>query len=160
MRVVERNNTCIRPHHWVRDKLIWAEWFLWKRFRHEGDVVWLRVTPAFLELRMPEWKILQSEDLPHTIFLDVLILIDAALPPLHKSPRVRILDTIMCTGGHHASKATLGSCAIGVDVDDALNLRMIEEEAVHRTIPSSYKTSGKAADVEPLDTFSTIVPAA
>jgi hypothetical protein len=118
------------------------------------------VRPAFVELRVPERKVLQSEDLPGTVFFDVFVLVYAAFPPLDQSTWVRVLDAFVRAGRHHAPKAPFCSCAIGVDVNNSLHLWMVEEEAVDRTIATRDKTLREAADVQALDTLFAIVATA
>ena len=74
---------------------------------------------------MPERKVLQPEDSPRAILLDVLILIYTSLPPLYKATGVRVLNAFVGTGGHHAAEAAFGSGAFSVNVDNALHLGMI-----------------------------------
>jgi hypothetical protein len=64
------------------------------------------------------------------------------------------------TSRHHATEAAFGSGAFGVDVDDALNLGMVEEKSVNRTISAIHKGLGEPANVETLDAVLAIVAAA
>jgi transcriptional regulator NrdR family protein len=66
----------------------------------------------------------------------------------------------VCTGRHHAAEAAFGSGALGIDVDDALNLRVVEEESVNRTISTVHKGLRESANVETLDAVLAIIAAA
>lgn len=109
---MERNNTRVRPHHRLIAKIVWPIWIFWVRFRRKRYIVRFGMRPALLELRMPEWEVLQPEDLPYTIFFDVLVLINATFPPLHESTGMCIFDALMCASGHLATETTFRSRAI------------------------------------------------
>lgn len=126
MSVVKRHNAGIRPEHWVFTQNVWPNGILWKRCLGEWHVIWLGVRPTFVKGRMPKGKILESEDLPHTILFNVLVLVHTTFPPLHQAAGVCVLDTLVCAGGHHAAEAALCMCALCIDVDYALHLRVIK----------------------------------
>lgn len=157
---MEGHHTRVWPEHWVWTQLVRAIWILWEGRGHEWDVVWLGVRPAFVELGMPEREVLEPEDLPYTILLDVFVFIYATFPPLYQPTWVGVLDAFMGARGHHAPEASFGPRAITIYVDDALYLRVIEEEAVHRAVATSYKGFGKATDIQPLHTLLPIVTTA
>lgn len=115
--------------------------------------------PAFVELGVPEREVLEPEDLPHAILLDVLILIYAAFPPLYQPAWVRIFDTLVRTSRHHAPEAPLGARAIAVHIDNALNLGMVEKEAMYGTIAASYEGFGEAINVKTFYAFLAIIAA-
>jgi hypothetical protein len=71
-----------------------------------------------------------------------------------------VLDAFVRAGRHHAPKASFGSCALGVHVDDALHLWMVEKEAVDWSVAASYERLREAADVQALDTLFAIVATA
>jgi hypothetical protein len=158
--VVERHHTRIRPEHRVFAQLIGPIRVVGIRRRQERHVVGLGVRPALLKGRVPEGEVLQAEDLPHAILLDVLILVDAALPPLYEAPRMCVLDALVGARRHHAAEAALRARALGVYVDDALNLRVIKQEAVHGAIAAGDEGFGETADVQPLYALFAIVAAA
>jgi hypothetical protein len=160
MFVVKRHDTRVRPKHRMIAKLIRAIRILGEGRGQKGHVVGLGVRPSFLERRMPEGEVLQPEDLPHAILLDIFVLIDASFPPLYEPARVRVLDALVGTGRHHAAETALCTCTLGVHVDDALDLRMVEQEAVYRAIAAGHKCFGEAANVETLHAFFAIVAAA
>jgi hypothetical protein len=156
---VEGYNARIRPQHRMIAQDIRPIRVIRVRRGQERHVVGLRVGPAFLERRVPERKVLQPEDLPHAVLLDVLVLVYATLPPLYQPTWVRVLDAFVGAGGHHAAEATLRSRAVCVDIDDALHLRVVEEEAVNGPIAASYEGFREAADVETLDSLFAMVAA-
>jgi len=127
--------------------------------RQERHIVGLGVRPTLLKSRVPEGEVLQAKDFPHAILLDVLVLVDATLPPLHQAPRVCVLDALMGARRHHAAEATFRASALVVHVDDALDLGVIEQEAVHRAITAGHEGLGEAIDVEPLHALFAIVAA-
>ena len=45
-----------------------------------------------------------------------------------------VFDALVRASGHHASEAIFGTRARRVNADDALHLRMFEEEAMHGAI--------------------------
>lgn len=158
--VVKRHNSSVRPEHRVLTQLVRSLRVFRICLGHEGHVVGLGVRPALPKLGVPEGEVLQPEDLPHAILLDVLILVYAALPPLHQPTRVRVLDALVRAGGHHASESALGTGAFGVDVDDALDLGVIEEETVDWPVAAVHEGLREAADVEAADAVLAIVAAA
>lgn len=126
MCIVERNDASIRPEHRMLAQLIRPGRIFRVRLRHEGHIVRFSMRPAFLKSAMPEREVPQSEDLPHPVLLDVLVLVYTALPPLDQAARVCILDALVRTGGHHASEAAFRAGAVCGDVHDALDLGVIE----------------------------------
>jgi hypothetical protein len=62
-------------------------------------------------------------------------------------------------GGHLTPEATFCSRAVWVDIDYALHLGVIEEEAVYGTIAPGDEGFREAADVETLDALLTIISA-
>lgn len=159
MYIVERYNAGIRPEHRMIAKLVRPCWILWICFGHKRHIVGLCVRPALFERAMPKWKVLQSEDFPSTLLLNVLVFIYASFPPLYQSTRVRILDALVRARGHHATKASFGSDATGINVYDALDLRMIKQETMHGSIATLHKVLCKAPDVQSLNALFAIVAA-
>jgi hypothetical protein len=157
--VVEWHYARVRPEHRTIAQDIWPIWILWIRLREERYVVGLGVCPAFVERRVPKRKVLQPKNLPHAVLFYVFVLVYATFPPLYKTARVCILDTVVGTSRHHAAEATFGSRAFGVDVDYALHLWMIKEEAMNRTIASGYECIGEATEIESLYALLAIVSA-
>lgn len=96
---------------------------------------------------MPEREVPQSKNLPHTVLFDILVLVYASFPPLHQTARVRIFDAFMCTCGHHAAEAAFSAVAVGADVHDTLDLRVVEKEAVDGAIAAFHEGFGEATDV-------------
>ncbi len=96
---------------------------------------------------MPKWELLQLPDLPDTIFFDVLILVETALPPLDEAAGMGILGTFVGSGAHECTETTQGSSSILGDVDDILQLGVVEEKAMDGTVASLYKIARKPSDV-------------
>lgn len=160
MLVVEGHHTRIRPQHRVLTELIWTKRILWERGREERDIVGFGIRPALFEGGMPEGEVLQPEDLPYAILLYVFVFVDASLPPLNQAARMRVLDALVCARSHHAAKAPFGTCAVIADVNNALNLRMVEEKAVDGSIAALDKSVGKTSDIQALHPFFAIVTTA
>ena len=57
----------------------------------------------------------------------------------------------MGPGLHQGAETSAGGFAIGVDVHNALHLRVIEEKAVDGAVAAVDKAGGEAAKVEALD---------
>ena len=150
MGIMEWDNSCIWPEHRLFDELVRPVRILWIECAEERHVIRLRVCPTLLEGRVPEWKVFQFPNLPDAIFLDIFVLVNAAFPPLHDAAWVCVGDTFVCTSLHHAPKPAFGMDAILIHVDDALNLGVIEEEAVDWSIATCHKCFGEAANVETL----------
>lgn len=109
---------------------------------------------------MPEREVLQPEDLPRAILLDVLVLIYASFPPLDQPSGMRILDALVGAGRHHAAETAFGSSTFDINVDNALDLRVIEKEAVNWAISAVHEGFRESIDVETLDALLAIVAAA
>ena len=155
--VMERHDTRIRPEHWVIAQNVRPVRICGVGLREKRHVVRLGMRPAFFERRMPKGKVLQSEDFPHTVLFDIFVLIYPAFPPLYQTARMCVLDAVMGASRHHAAEATLCTCAFIVDIDDALHLWVIEEEAMDRTVTSSYEAFREAANIEALYALFAIV---
>jgi hypothetical protein len=72
---------------------------------------------------------------------------------------VCVLDAVVGAGGHLTPEATFCSPAVWIDVDYALHLGVIEEEAVYGSIAPGYEGVREAADVQALDAFFAIITA-
>ena len=96
---------------------------------------------------MPKWEILQLPDLPDTIFFDVLILVETTLPPLNEAAGMGILDAFVGSGAHECTKTAQGSSSILGDVDDILQLGVVEEKAMDRTVPSLDKIACEPSNI-------------
>jgi hypothetical protein len=160
MLIMKRHNPGIRPEHGVIAEFVRPVWILRIRRRKERHIVGLRMRPTLLESSVPEGKVFQPEDLPHAALLDVLVLIDAALPPLYQSTWVRVFDALVSAGRHHTPKTPLGACTLGVHIDDALDLRVVKEEAVDRPVTPVHEGFSEAADVKASDTIFAVVATA
>jgi hypothetical protein len=154
------HNPGIRPEHGVLAEFVRPIWIVRIRRRKERHIVGLCMRPTLLESSMPEGKVFQPENLPHAALLDVLVLIDAALPPLYQSTWVRVFDALVSAGRHHTPKTPLGACTLGVHIDDALDLRVVEEEAVDRPVAPVHEGLSEAADVKASDTIFAVVATA
>jgi hypothetical protein len=154
---VKRNNAGIRPKHRVLTQNIRPEGIFWECRLGKGHVVWLGVRPTFVKRRMPKGKVFQSENLPHSVLLDVLVLVHTSLPPLYQAARVGVLDAFVCAGGHHTAETALCPSAVCIDIDYALHLRVVEEKAVNGAVATSHKHLSETADVEALNARFAIV---
>lgn len=157
--VVEGHDARVWPEHRVIAQHIWPIRIFWIRFREERHVVGLGVCPTFFECRVPKREVLQPEDLPYAILFDVLVLIHSTLPPLYQAARMCVLDAIVGTSRHHTAEAAFCTCALGIDIDYALHLWMIKEEAINRAITPSYEGIGESTDVQSLYALFAIVSA-
>jgi hypothetical protein len=148
---MEWNNPRIRPQHQLLHNLIWTERTLRVNLGiQRNELSDLLVAPASGEIRMPQWEILQLPDLPDTVLFDVLILVDATLPPLDEATGVSILDAFVGSGAHECTEASLSMVSIGGDIDDVLHLGVVEQKAVDRTVASIYEVAGESSDIKSL----------
>lgn len=69
MRVMEGDNPCVGPEHLLLKDLVRSERVLRVCLCGPWDVVLLCMTPAALELGVPERKVPVSEQLPHAVLL-------------------------------------------------------------------------------------------
>lgn len=51
--------------------------------------------PTALKLGVPEREVPVPEQLPHAILLEVLVLVEPALPPLYVTARVSLVDRVV-----------------------------------------------------------------
>jgi hypothetical protein len=160
MFVVKGYHTRIRPEHRVLAKLVRAVRVLGKGRGQERHVVGLGVRPPLLKGRVPERKVFQPEDLPYAVLLDILVLVDASFPPLYEATRVRVFDALVRAGRHHATEAALRAGTFEVHVDNALDLRVIEQKAMDGAVAAFHKGIGEAPDVEAPHALLAIVAAA
>ncbi len=109
---------------------------------------------------MPEWEILELENLPDAVLFDVLILIDAAFPPLHEASGVRVFDAFVSAGGHEGSETPVGTVTRGSYGDHVLHLGVVEKEAVDWSISAIDEPLRETVDIQPLDTCFAAVSAA
>lgn len=100
---------------------------------------------------MPEGKVSIAKKLPDTILLDVLVLIDAALPPLDVAAWMRLIDTVVGAGAHDGAHAHPGVAGVGVDIDNVLHHGVVQQEAVHGAVAALDKGGLEAALVEAAD---------
>lgn len=157
---MEWNNPRIRPQHQLLYDIIWAQWTLRILFRiKRNELSDLLVAPPSSEIRMPKREIFQLPDLPDTVLFDVLIFVDAALPPLNEASGVGILDALVGSSTHECTEASLSMVSIGRHVDDVLHLGVVEEEAVDRAVTSFYEVACESSDIKSLNSLSTPVTA-
>lgn len=100
---------------------------------------------------MPKRKVSIPEQLPNPPFLDILIFIHPALPPLHMSPRVRLVHALMRTSTHERPHTDPRVCSGGVHIDNILHHGVVEQEAVYGAITSLDKEVLESALVETFD---------
>jgi len=100
---------------------------------------------------VPEGEIAVAEQLPNAPFLDVLVLVQASLPPLPVTPGEVILDALVRAGLHQSAHAAPGVRSGGIDVDDVLHHDVVEEPAVDGTVAALDEVLLEAALVEALD---------
>lgn len=155
--VMERHHPRIWPEHRVIAQLVRPIWIVGVCGRQKRNIIGLGVRPALLKGRVPERKVFQAENFPDAILFDVLVLVDAAFPPLYKTSWVGVLDAVVGTRRHHAAEAALCAGALVVHVDNALDLGVVEQETVYGTIAASDKSLREAANVEPLHALFAIV---
>src|SRR5687768_10242869 len=94
---------------------------------------------------MPEREIAEPRNLPHAVLTDIAVVVDAAFPPR----AVRTLGAVVKAGLHHRAAADGGGRAVESDVDHHLELRMIEQPAIARTIVVLGEGLAEAVDIEP-----------
>jgi hypothetical protein len=100
---------------------------------------------------MPEGKVSELEDLPNAIFLDILILVDAAFPPLAEPPGMLVCNGLVRAGRRKGAEAPISTVAALGDVDNILHLRVIEEKAMDWTIAIVDPAAAQAVYIQPLD---------
>lgn len=100
---------------------------------------------------MPKRKVPITEQLPHAVLLDVLVLIQASLPPLPVAARVVLLDALVRARLHERAHAAPGVRARLVDVDNVLHHDVVQQPAVHRSVAALDEALLEPALVEALD---------
>jgi len=116
---MKRHNPRIRPQVPTLPKLIRALRIRRIRLLKQGHEL-ISILPALLNTPVPERMVPQAEDLPHAVLLDVLVLVDAALPPLALAAGVFRGQRLVGAGAHEGSAAVLGGVCAGLEVDDVL----------------------------------------
>lgn len=94
-----------------------------------------------------------SEQLPYAVLLDVLVLVEPALPPLDVAAWVCLVDRVVSPGLHESAHAAPGVCARGVNVHDVLTHNMVKEEPVDGPVAPFDEDVLEAALIQPLHTF-------
>lgn len=100
---------------------------------------------------MPEGKVAVAKQLPHAVFLEILVLVHAALPPLHVAARVHLVDALVRAGAHEGAHAHPRVRARLVDVDNVLQHGMVQQKAVHGPVAALDKHLLEPALVQSLD---------
>lgn len=109
---------------------------------------------------MPKGKVPIPKQPPHAALLDVLVLVQPALPPLDVAPRVRLVDALVRAGRHEGAHAHPGVRPGAVDVDNVLHHGVVEEEAVDGPVAALDEEVLEPAQVQPPDARLAAVPRA
>src|SRR5215469_645899 len=145
MRVMERDSVRRGPEARLRiHQFVGADRILRVEGLGHGLLVDRRLLPPFREAAVPEGVVAQRLDLPHAALANVLVLVNATLPPGALPPLGRLVQTCL----HQRAAAYLGRATVPGDVDDHLHLRMIEQPAVARAVVSLGEAFLEAPDVQ------------
>jgi len=132
--VVERNNPGIGPQVLVIiQELVGTTNDLRVGFSVRGDVVFRGILPAMLNSAVPEREVSETENFPHAILLDVLILVDTALPPLPQSAG-RVFVGLVGSSAHQGAETAFTDACSGIVVYHILGDKVVQEETLYGTI--------------------------
>lgn len=148
---MKRNNPRIRPHGPLLNQLIRPQRVLGIARRHKRHIILPGMAPPLLKLGVPQRKVPVPKQLPRAVLLDVLVLVQPALPPLPVAARVVGLDGLVRAGLHERAHAAPRVRARGVHVDDVLRHDVVEQPALDGAVATGDKVLLEPVLVEPLD---------
>src|ERR1700722_5781356 len=132
-----------QPRRWVYQRVGTERILRVERLGHRNEVD-RRLRPTLIEAAMPEREVSQRLDLPDAVFAHIVVLVDAALPP----GALRPLGRLVQTGLHGRAAAYLRRAAVRRHVDDHLQLRMIQQPAIARSVMPLGELCLKALDIQ------------
>ena len=106
-----------------------------------------RFRPAILEAAVPVGEVTEAKNFPDAVLADVAVLVGAAFPPRTLVAARRLVQT----GLHQGAPAHARRPAVRRHVDDHLDLQVIEQPAVARTVVTFGEVVAEALDIEASD---------
>src|SRR5208283_4662876 len=149
MDVMEGDHVGVGPERRLRrSQLVRAERIgrIWRREeRHE---VRRCMCPTLVVQAVINGAVIEDLNLPDAVLPYEFILVDASFPPLRRHAGSKGWLAFVTAGLHEAAKAAAGRAAVRRDIDDVLQLQMVEQKPVHRSVVSGGEVFAKAIAVK------------
>src|SRR5262245_62172269 len=132
MRVMKRQHIRLRPLRRSRrwDELVRPVRVLRKRALEVLHEALRRVCPALLERALEYAHVAAELDLPEAVLVHVFVFVETGFPPLLRQHARTVRPRLVRPRLHDVAETTFGRLAVRRDVDDVLELRMVEQEAI------------------------------
>ncbi len=105
--------------------------------------------PALLERALVDAHVAAGPDFPDSALVHVVVLVEAAFPPLLRKHARAARPRLVAAGRHQVTKTPFGRLAVSGHVHDVLQLRVIEQKTVDRAVHTPGKILAEAGAIEP-----------